>query len=210
MVYAIILQHRELRLQYEQLKLAHHELQLLATNQGHAAASLGNQLREMQADRKNLAILDIFNYLNSEPAIAVRKKIFSLEQNAVITDDALRAEAEGLLSRLNLTAYLISRGLVYKDECIEVLYITVLRIWYKLQHHIVKTREQRGIYLHHFQWLVQQSIDYWTQEHSEHPIQLINSANGKIESLNRRYLQSSLDELRKITAPYVTAKDASA
>jgi hypothetical protein len=196
-VYAIILQQRELSLQREQLSLARTELTTIAMNQQESLASFGKQLAELQKGRSARAVIDILDYLNSSGASQARATVFTLPTGVTELEDSVRPEVESLLNRLNVTAYLIAMDLVHKRAAIEVLYITVIRMWYKLRRYIGEQRTSRGIYLYHLEWLVEESLQFWKSAHPDYQIQVFDPNSKRVETIDRAQITAELQRTGK-------------
>jgi hypothetical protein len=196
LLYTLALQRRQLALQQAEVRLTREELHLLAESQGAAARSLASQLHEMETARQLSAAMELFDELNSDASMATRRRIYSLRsQDDPAADPDLLREVEQLLNRLNLVGYLMAKGFLPEHPTLELFYITVSRIWAQLSDHIISTRIARGVYLFHFQWLVQQSLDYWREHHESYTIAIHNPATGRSSRVDREAMQQKLKDL---------------
>jgi len=76
-----------------------------------------------------------------------------------------------------------------------MFYITAIRCWAKLGDYIVAERKVRGIYMNHFQWLVNRSLQYWGDKHPLTTIHLFDHKTGKSVLIGRNSLKGKLKNI---------------
>lgn len=148
-----------------------------------------NQIKEMKKQRSLSNVIEQFDKLNDIRTISTRRLIYGL--NSIVSLDKNKEaidQIEQFLNILNQVGFLMSRDYLPKNPTLEMFYITVLRCWYKLQEFIIEKRKERGIYMYHFQWLVEESLKYWDNRHPKSKLFIVEPTTGeKIELIRSNY-----------------------
>lgn len=204
LIYAILLQREELSLQRQELQLTRDELRAAAESQARSAASLADQLREMQVAREAEMASRQFEELNASWTLDARRRIFALSDSAELErDEAIRREVERFLNHLNNVGYLLAKDLLPRFPTLELFYITAVRCWSRVAPYVHEQRKTRGVYMHHLQWLVQASVEFWEKYHPDSPIAIRNPMTGDSSVLDREGLKRQLAEYQSTSLWYV-------
>lgn len=162
-----------------------------------------HQLKELRKQRQILAVLDLYNKLNDDTARKTRKLIYDLEStDKLIEQPEVRGKIESHLNDLNQTAYLIAQNFLPPYPTLEMLYITVVRCWVQLSDFIIAERSRKGIYMNHFQWLVEKSLEYWENEHPETQISIFRETTKQTIPISRPNLFTQMRKIRPVIAKH--------
>jgi len=197
LLYTIHLQREELALQRDELKMTREELKAAAESQEKTAISLAAQLREMQKDRETTVAIQQFEQLNSPWSVDARKLIYEIDSVASLCrDEVTLRQVERFLNYINEVSYLLAKGFIPLYPTLETFYITAVRCWSKLSLFILAERQKRGVYMNHFQWLVERSVEFWAECHPNAPIAIVNRLAGQSTTIDKEELRSQLHKLR--------------
>lgn len=154
------------------------------------------QWKELEKQRHISYALDQFNQLSSERMVSARRAIFSLPSlDHLSINREMQEEIDPMLNLLNQVGFVLANHYLPETPLLEMFYITAVRCWAKLGSYIVAQRKVRGVYMNHFQWLVNRSLQYWGDEHPHTAIHLFDHNTGKSVSISRDSLRNQLETI---------------
>ncbi len=72
----------------------------------------------------------------------------------------------------------------------------------QLSDFIITERPRKGIYMNHFQWLVEKSLEYWEKEHPETQISIFREKTNQAIPISRPDLFAQIHKLRPVMAKH--------
>jgi len=132
------------------------------------------EIRQSTKSRYLEGAVHLFEYFNTEESKEARRIIYSAGALKHDIEEEERKSAEQIWAYFNQMGILVKEGLLPRKIALEMYSETTIRCWKALEKNIKEERKKRQVptYMHYFEWLYNESVQYRGKEFRNERIEL--------------------------------------